>query len=100
MSFPDGGLHARQSRSLDSYDPDAGVVFFQGTSETANQPTTSDRRHHCIQTRNLFEKFQTDCSLSGNYSIVVKRMNQCKSKCFSTTARFVAGLVIIGAVQN
>ena len=71
-----GFRHRRRTACLYPIDTDFRVQAFQCKRYTRNQTATTDRHNNNVNVSQLLADFQTDCPLTCNNVLVIKRMNE------------------------
>ncbi len=100
MAHFDRLLHRRQPFSLHSDNPHARVGLFQRASDAADQAAAADGHDYDFQLGPLLQQLEPQRTLPGDDGVIVERMHEDEVARLGAPQRLVAGLVVIGAVEN
>ncbi len=78
----------------------SGFGFLEGAGDAADEAAAADGDDDGFEVVDLLEEFEADGSLPGHDEWVVEWMDEGHAFGFATAGGFLAGLVVVGAVQD
>ena len=100
MCCSNASEHRREARGFNADYLDRRPRLLDRAGYAGDQPAAAYGNHYRLELRTLFEQFETDGALSGDYGYIVECVHEGHAALGAERQSMLAGFVVIGAVQD